>query len=82
MVENPRRGRQVRNLTTNVPNILDRKSSSEQIFPKIVVGCPCHIRVLYGKVAFACKCTSSLKIFNVKRNKIQLGVDKVYPENN
>ena len=32
MVENPRRGRQIRNFTANVPKILDRKSSSEQIF--------------------------------------------------
>ena len=30
--ENPRRGGQARNLTTNVPKILDLKSSSEQIF--------------------------------------------------
>ena len=30
--ENPRRGRQARNFTTNVPKILDLKSSSEQIF--------------------------------------------------
>ena len=32
--ENLRRGRQARNLTTNVPKILDLKSSSEQIFSK------------------------------------------------
>ena len=32
MFENPRRGRQARNFTTNVPKILDFKSSSEQIF--------------------------------------------------
>ena len=32
MTENPRRGRQARNFTTNVPKILDLKSSSEQIF--------------------------------------------------
>ena len=32
MVENPRRGRQARNFTTNVPEILDLRSSSEQIF--------------------------------------------------
>ena len=32
--ENPRRGRQARNLTTNVSKILDLKSSSEQIFFK------------------------------------------------
>ena len=30
--ENPRRGGQARNLTTNVPKILDLKSSSEQMF--------------------------------------------------
>ena len=30
--ENPRKGGQARNLTTNVPKILDLKSSSEQIF--------------------------------------------------
>ena len=32
MFENPRRGRQARNFTTNVPKILDLKWSSEQIF--------------------------------------------------
>ena len=32
MSENPRRGRQARNFTTNVPKILDLKSPSEQIF--------------------------------------------------
>ena len=32
--ENPRRRRQARNLTTNVPKILDLKSSSEKIFPE------------------------------------------------
>ena len=32
MFENPRRGRQARNFTTNAPKILDRKPSSEQIF--------------------------------------------------
>ena len=32
MFENRRRGRQARNFTTNVPKILDLKSSSEQIF--------------------------------------------------
>ena len=32
MFENPRTGRQARNFTKNVPNILDLKSSSEQIF--------------------------------------------------
>ena len=32
MFENPKRGREVRNFTKNVPKILDLKSSSEQIF--------------------------------------------------
>ena len=32
MFENPRRSRQARNVTTNVPKILDLKSSSLQIF--------------------------------------------------
>ena len=56
--ENPRRVRQARNLTTklNVPKILDLKSSSEQIFPKIVVGCPCSItfrRKVYSDITVA-----------------------------
>ena len=34
MLENPRRGREARTFTTNVPKILDLKSSSEQIFSK------------------------------------------------
>ena len=32
MFENPRRGRQARNFTTNVPKILDLRSSSQEIF--------------------------------------------------
>ena len=41
MFENPRRGRQERNFTTNVPKILDLKSSSEQIFlRKLSLGAP------------------------------------------
>ena len=44
MFENPRRGRQARNLTTNVPKILDLKSSSEQIFSrKLSLGAPVYI---------------------------------------
>ena len=41
MFENPKRGRQARNFTTNVPKILDLKSSSEQIFfRKLSLGAP------------------------------------------
>ena len=44
MFENPRRGRQARNFTTNVPKILDLKSSSEQIFfRKLSLGAPEHL---------------------------------------
>ena len=41
MFENPRRSRQARNFPTNVPKILDLKSSSEQIFfRKLPLGAP------------------------------------------
>ena len=41
MFENPRRGWQARNFTTNVSKILDLKSSSEQIsFRKLSLGAP------------------------------------------
>ena len=41
MFENPRRGRQAKNFTTNIPKILDLKSFSEQIFfPKLSLGAP------------------------------------------
>ena len=41
MFENPTRGRQTKNFTTNVPKILDLKSSSQQIFSeKLTLGAP------------------------------------------
>ena len=41
MFENPRRGTQAKNFATNVPKILDLKSSSEQIFfRKLSLGAP------------------------------------------
>ena len=46
MFENPRKGRQARNFTTNAPKILDLKSSSEQIFSrKLPLGAPVWIEV-------------------------------------
>ena len=43
LFENPRRGRQARNFTTNVRKILDLKSSSEQIFfRKLSLGAPVY----------------------------------------
>ena len=45
MFENPRRGRQASNFTTNVPKILDLKLSSKQIFfQKLSLGAPVYIR--------------------------------------
>ena len=41
LFENPRRGMQARNFTTDVPKILDLKSSSEQtFFRKLSLGAP------------------------------------------
>ena len=41
LFDNPRRGMQARSFTTNVPKILDLKSSSEQIFSrKLSLGAP------------------------------------------
>ena len=45
--ENPRRGRQARNLSENDPKILDLKSSSEQIiFRKLSLGAPDYSLVI------------------------------------
>ena len=58
MFENPRRGRQARNFTTNVPKILDLKSSSEQIFSrKLSLGAPEMSHFLYRLFFFLVKIT-------------------------
>ena len=52
MFENPRRGTQARNFTTNVPKILVLKSSSEQIFSRNLplgapeLSLPLHVPIL------------------------------------
>ena len=46
LYHNPKRGRQARNLTTNVPKILDLKSFSEQIFSK---HCRCRVPLISAK---------------------------------
>ena len=48
--ENPRRGRQARNLIANVPKILDLKSSSEQIFSKNCRWVPLFNSSLYRQI--------------------------------
>ena len=74
MFENPGRGRQARNFTTNVPKILDLKSSSEQIFSrKLPLGAPAYWieialvkpKTRNGQDADAC---SSSKIKEVNAN--------------
>ena len=51
LFENPRRGMQARNFTTNVPKILDLKSSSEQIFfRKLSLGAPDLLLVISSKI--------------------------------
>ena len=78
MFENPRRGRQARNFTTNSPKILDLKSSFEQIFSrKLPLGAPdftFHFRVfmtyislgtLCGDFIYVCVCHAAKLSFNV-----------------
>ena len=51
MFENPRRGRQARNFTTNAPKTVDLKSSSEEIFfPKTDAGCPEQRKIVWKRV--------------------------------
>ena len=53
MFENPRRGSQAKNFTTNVPKILDLKSSSEQIFfRKLSLGAPVAFWSIESKLLF------------------------------
>ena len=56
MFENPRRGGQARNFTTNDPKILDLKSSSEQIFSrKLPLGAPDKIRYMASRNEYSKK---------------------------
>ena len=56
MFENPRSGRQARNFTTNVPKILDLKSSSEQIFSENCRWVPLNkLNVVLEKFSFDLK---------------------------
>ena len=88
MFENPRRGRQARNFTTNVPKILVLKSSSEQIFsPKLPLGAPvlcqacfCSGPASYSKwqespwlVFLACNLLIEAFFFPVERVSLRTG---------
>ena len=64
MFENPRRGRQAINFTTNVPKILVLKSSSEQIFSrKLPLGAPVSCGMRNRSFLFPCPSLSLLNSF-------------------
>ena len=56
MFDNPRRGRQARNLTKNVPKILDLKSSSEQIFSENWRWVPLKLVLTMLTISFVSEC--------------------------
>ena len=56
MFENPRRGRQARNFTTNVPKILDLKSFSEQIFSENWRWVPLKLVLTMLTISFVSEC--------------------------
>ena len=58
--EDPRRGRQARNLATNVPKIIDLKSSSEQIFCKNCRWMPLTVMI-----------TQNVTLSSTKKGRIQ-----------
>ena len=69
MFENPRRGRQARNFTTNVPKILVLKSSSEQIFSrKLPLGAPDKLEALSSQMMLI---ITDYKLFS-ERNSIMM----------
>ena len=58
MFENPSKGMQANNVTTNVPKILVLKSSSEQIFSENCRWVPLHVVQYDDKICrkyFSCK---------------------------
>ena len=90
MFENPRRGRQARNFTTNAPKILDLKSSSEQIFSlKLPLGAPAKfIRETRARIAdaygnrfikdrvFHCICTFMLLCVSSTNSELTTDLDE------
>ena len=75
MFENPRRGREARNCTTNAPKILDLKSSSEQIFSrKLPLGSPdLYERKTYrfSNLPTSCVVHGFLSIYKERENRLQ-----------
>ena len=64
MSENPRRGRQERNFTTNVPKILDLKSPSEEIFfRKLSLGAPDNLDMELNFIHAKCYKSMDTKCF-------------------
>ena len=70
LLENPRRGMQARNFTTNVPKILDPKSSSEQIFfRKLSLAAPVKLMVY--------KATMQARLVKLYKAKLALSINLV-----
>ena len=68
MFENPRRGRQAKNFSTNVPKILDLKSSSEQIFSKIC----CWVPMTLNRFLFVSNTVEALLADTLKGGRLYL----------
>ena len=71
MFENPRRGRQARNFTINVPKILDLQSFSEQIFSENWRWVP--LVILYKDEIFQMQISNALLVTAVHDVKMKLG---------
>ena len=80
MFENLKRGRQARNFTTNVPKILDLKSSSEQIFPKNWRWVPLYFRNTDFHL-FSVLCSCYIGIWKKFQKRGKKAKQRAYPEN-
>ena len=79
MFENPRRGLQARNFTTNVSKILDLKSSSEKIFfRKLSLGAPDVIELSSNYFTHIHWLFMPLKKYNTAKFIVSLKNEKIY----
>ena len=70
MFKNHRRGRQARNFTINVPEILDLNCLPNRYFPKIDVGCPCVTSLCYLWAVRKYNCKSGYTNKNEIKKKV------------
>ena len=75
MFENPRRGRQATKFTTNVPKILDLKSSSEQIFSENCRWVPLKEEIIWLRSPFVtCQYPEGFRWLTRRCVSVYLGV--------